>query len=144
MKDNDYKAWMQYARKDLSVAMREMERIVSPRLRPYEIILYLCHQTSEKALKSYLIYNGERVFKGSKAWGHDLGNLRLGCLTFDASFDGTRIVNHCAFLDAFATIRYPDFKLSVTAEDVNRGINSARRIYNFVANKVGLEKFELI
>lgn len=69
MKGNDYKAWIEYAHSDLSVAMREMERTANPRLRPYEIILYYCHQSAEKALKAFLIFNGESVFQGSKAWG---------------------------------------------------------------------------
>jgi len=34
MKGNDYEAWIQYAHNDLSVAMREMERTVNPKLRP--------------------------------------------------------------------------------------------------------------
>ena len=47
MKGNDYEAWVQYAHNDLSVAMREMERTVNPRLRPYEVILYHCQQSGD-------------------------------------------------------------------------------------------------
>ena len=46
MKGNDYINWIKYARNDLSVATREMERRVNPRHRPLEVILYHCQQTA--------------------------------------------------------------------------------------------------
>lgn len=61
--------------------------------------------------------------------GHDLSALRTNCVAYDVGFNGVRIISHCAYLNAFATIRYPDFMFSVNGEDVKRGINSAKRIY---------------
>jgi len=56
MRDNDdYMVWVRYARNDLSVAIREMERIVNPKQRPFEVILYHCQQAAEKMLKAYLV-----------------------------------------------------------------------------------------
>jgi len=114
--------------------MREMERTVNPRQRPFEIILYHCQQSAEKMLKAYL------VFKGITGWGHDLDTLRLQCAAFDDSFNSVRHARHCAFLLAFASARYPDYSASIDAVDAARGLNSAKRIFDFVAERLELEK----
>jgi len=126
--------WVDIARKDISVVIREMERTTNPRMRPFEVILYLCQQCAEKMLKAYLIY------KGTPGWGHDLVALRNACANHDDSFNASRIVNHCAFLDSFIGARYPDFTMSIDASNANRGLNSAKRVYDFVSEKLGLGK----
>ena len=141
MKGNDYRNWVKYARNDLSVAIREMERNVNPRHRPLEVILYHCQQTAEKMLKAYLIYNGTSVFSGSKAWGHDLNVLRTNCSSIDSDFSGARITGHCAYLSAFANVKYPDFTLSIDSSHAKRGLNSAKRIYEFISVKLGIDEF---
>jgi len=140
MRNNDYEAWVQYARNDLSVAIREMVRTTNPRQRPFEVILYHCQQAAEKMLKAYLVCNGVPVFAGSQGWGHDLNALRTHCASHDKGFTGTRIEGHCSFLHLFATVRYPDFVFSVDASHATRGINSAKRIFDFVATRIGLPK----
>ena len=40
--------WVEYAKRDIELVMREMAYIRNPRLRPYEIILHHCHQCAEK------------------------------------------------------------------------------------------------
>jgi len=130
---NDYcMSWVQYARNDLSVAMREMERTINPRQRPFEIILYHCQQSAEKVMKAYL------VDRGITGWGHDLDALRLQCAVFDSSFNSIRHAKHCAYLNAFATVRYPDYSISIDAADTARGLNSAKRIFDFVSERLGL------
>jgi len=132
---SDYcKSWIQYARNDLSVAIREMERTTNPRQRPFEIILYHCQQSAEKMLKAFLVHNGDT------GWGHDLETLRLQCATHDVSFNSARHARHCAFLTAFSTVRYPDYTVSVNAGDATRGLNSAKRIFDFVSEQLGLHK----
>lgn len=140
MRGNDYAAWVQYARNDLSVAIREMERTNNPRQRPFEVILYHCQQSVEKMLKAYLVYNGVPVFAGSQGWGHDLNALRTHCTLYDNGFAGARIEGHCSFLHLFATVRYPDFAFSVDASHAARGINSAKRVFDFVATRIGMLK----
>ena len=50
MSGNDVLKWVEYAKNDIDVAIREMEYLRSPKLRPYEIILHHCHQCSEKMI----------------------------------------------------------------------------------------------
>jgi len=140
MKNNDFMAWVQYARNDLSVAIREMERSTNPGQRPFEVILYHSQQAAEKMLKAYLISIGIPVFAGSQGWGHDLNALRTHCASHDKKFTGIRIEGHCSFLNLFATVRYPDFSFSIDASHATRGINSAKRIFDFVAVLIGLPK----
>ena len=134
MKGNDYRAWVQYAQNDLSVAIREMERTSHSGKRPFEVILYHCQQSAEKMLKAYLLY------KGTIEWGHDLDSLRIKCTALDSAFSSSRIARHCAFLSMFATVRYPDFTFSVDSSHSTRGINSAKRVYDFVSDKLALGK----
>ena len=136
MKGNDHKVWIKYAHNDLSVAIREMERTVNPRLRPYEVILYHCQQSAEKMLKAYLVYNGISVVFGSKTWGHDLNALRTYCSSIDKGFSASRIVNHCSYLNLFASVRYPDFTLTINASYATRGIKSAKRLFDFVSKRL--------
>jgi len=132
MMHNRVNDWVRYALNNLDVAIREMERKCNPRLRPYEIILYNCQQSAEKMLKAYLIHQGVNI-----PYIHDLLKLRDQCSQFDNSFNGQRIIDHCAFLTIFATIRYPDFTGSIDANHAKRGINSAKRVYAFIENKLG-------
>ena len=135
MSGNDVLKWVEYAKNDIDVAIREMEYLRSPRLRPYVIILYHCHQCSEKMLKAYILDSGETVSPI-----HVLNTLRRTCAGYDKTFDSKRIKNHCAYLDTFWNIKYPDFTVSVDASHATRGINSAKRIYDFVSERLGLGK----
>ena len=135
MPHNDVKSWIEYAKNDIDVAIREMEYLRNPRLRPYEIILHHCHQCAEKMLKAYII-----DFGGTLEPIHVLNKLRRTCSGNDISFNGRRIIDHCAYLDTFWNIKYPDFTVSVDASHATRGINSAKRIYDFVSDKLGLGK----
>ena len=130
---NDVRKWIEYARNDIEVAIREMEYIRSPKLRPYEIILHHCHQCAEKMLKAYIIYSG-----GTPAQKHALNTLRRTCSNYDISFSGKRIIDHCVYLDTFWNVKYPDFTVSIDASHATRGINSAKRIYDFVSKKIAL------
>ena len=135
MSGNDVIRWVEYAKNDIDVAIREMEYHRSPRLRPYEIILHHCHQCSEKMLKAYILDSGGKVSPI-----HVLNTLRRNCAGYDKTFDSKRIKDHCAYLDTFWNIKYPDFTVSVDASHVTRGINSAKRIYDFVSERLGLGK----
>ena len=133
MPHNDVLAWVRYARNDIEVAIREMEYLRNPRLRPYEIILHHCHQCAEKMLKAFILNSGGTIIPI-----HILNTLRRTCASYDNSFDRKRIKDHCAYLDVFWNIKYPDFTVSVDAFHAKRGINSAKRLYDFVSNHLGL------
>jgi HEPN domain-containing protein len=135
MLHNDVLAWVRYAKNDIDVAVREMEYFRNPRLRPYEIILHHCHQCAEKMLKAYIINAG-----GAPAQIHVLNTLRRACSVYNNSFNGKRIKDHCAYLDIFWNIKYPDFTVSVDSSHAIRGINSAKRVYDFVSTRLGLGK----
>jgi len=131
----DYcKKWVKYAKNDIRIAQTEMGAQVNPRHRAYEVVLYHCQQAAEKMLKAYLISQNDNP------WGHDLDNLRTDCAVFDSDFNGTRIISHCNYLNAFVAARYPDFKMSVDASNATRGLNSAMRVFDFVAVKLELPK----
>jgi len=128
-------AWVNYARNDLEMGLLAMNSIRNPRLRPYEIILHHCHQCAEKMLKAYLLY-----FSGKFDKIHVLDFLRIACTAHDIGFNGKRMIDHCVYLDTFWNIKYPDFTVSVDASHATRGINSAKRIYDFVSERLGLGK----
>ena len=132
---SDVASWVKYARNDIDVAIREMAYHGNPRLRPYEIILHHCHQCSEKMLKAYILYSGGIVYPI-----HDLNTLRRTCAGYNNTFDGKRIKDHCAYLDTFWNIKYPDFTVSVDASHAIRGINSAKRLYDFISEHLGCGK----
>jgi len=128
------KSWVKSAQHDIIMIDSTMEKIPNARERPHELILYHSQQAVEKMLKAYLIH------KGTLPWGHDLDDLRVECAGFDNAFNSKRIAEHCAFLTAFNSARYPDFTASVDAKTAERGINSTKRVYDFVADKLGLGK----
>jgi len=127
MLSNEVLSWVKYAKNDIDVAINEMEYKRSPRLRPYEIILHHCHQCAEKMLKAYILNSG-----GSFSHIHVLNSLRRSCAVFDNSFNNKRVKDHCTYLDVFWNIKYPDFTVSVDAYHARRGINSAKRLFDFV------------
>ena len=129
---NDALAWLKYARNDLGTAEREMNAHRNPRLRPYEIILHHCHQCAEKALKAFLLHK-----TGKYPFHHDLGSLLLECEKLDSSFKNQRMENHCLWLNSFWNVKYPDFTLSLDGAIASRGVNSAKRIYDFVSDVLG-------
>jgi len=128
-------AWVNYARNDIEAGLVLMNSVRNPRLRPYEIILHHCHQCAEKMLKAYLLH-----FFGGFDKIHVLEYLRVACTAHDNGFNGKRMIDHCIYLDTFWNVKYPDFTVSVDAILATRGINSAKRIYDFVSERIGLGK----
>jgi len=76
-------------------------------------------------MKAYLIC------KGAHGWGHDLDTLRMQCAAFDDSYLSVRYARHCAFLTAFAAVRYPDYTASVNVGDATRGIEQRKADIRF-------------
>ena len=134
MVSNVCKDWLKSAQNDFIVIHSIIEMVQNPRRRPHEQVLYHSQQAAEKALKAYL-YNCNL-----QPWGHDLNALRTDCSKLDNSFNTKRIVDHCAFLQAYSVARYPDYTDKIDASVASRGINSAKRIYDFIAVRLGIEK----
>jgi len=86
-------------------------------------------------LKAYILNSGGKVTPI-----HVLNTLRRACAGFDKGFDSKRVKDHCAYLDIFWNIKYPDFTVSVDASHSTRGINSAKRLYDFISERLGLGK----
>ena len=136
MANKDCLEWLRFASMDIDASQQLYTQRINPRQRPVEIILYHCQQGAEKALKAYMVQNGRFPPKT-----HDLTELRLICKQWDSQFDNKRIINHCDFLDPFGVVvRYPNYYLSLDSGHANRGLNSAKRIYDFVCTRLGLAK----
>ena len=136
MVSQDCLEWLRYASMDIDSAQQLYTHQQNPRQRPIEIILYHCQQGAEKSLKAYMVQNG--LFPPKT---HALQELRLICMQWNNLFSNTRIINHCTFLDPFGIIiRYPKHNISLDSSQAARGLNSAKRIYDFVSEQLGLEK----
>jgi len=90
-----------------------------------------CQQSAEKILKAYLHHMGEMP------WGHELTALRLKCALYNKDFENTRLMSHCEFLEQFNAARYADFNQDVDSQIAKRAINSAKKVFNFSAQKMG-------
>ena len=62
----------------------------------------------------------------------------MKCVAHDTDFDNTRFVGHCEFLEQFNAARYADFNQDVDSQIAKRAINSAKKVYNFTAQKLEL------
>ena len=122
--------WLRFARMDMESA----EFLLQQHRKKVEIILYHCQQTAEKALKAYLVENNIWVGKI-----HDMGKLLQACRNINKRFGGKRIVDHCVFLDQYSTnVKYPFHNLPVDSSHAHRGVNSAKRVYDYVNETLGL------
>ncbi|HHW57825.1 MAG TPA: HEPN domain-containing protein [Clostridia bacterium] len=105
----DYKKWLKRAEQDYKIA----ETIKEEGIEGLEdSFCYICHQTAEKLLKAFLLYNSDFVPKT-----HDLVFLLGKCKTYDATlekfFDKINILNEYA-----VSARYPiDFDTLRTVEE---------------------------
>jgi len=137
MASNDCLEWLRYANMDIVAAQQLYSQQQNSRQRPIEIILYHCQQGAEKALKAFMVQNGHYPPKT-----HNLHDLRLICRQWDIRFDYARLVSHCDYLDPFGVVvRYPNFYMSLDSSHATRGLNSAKRIYDFVCERLGLQRF---
>ena len=134
MVSKDCLEWLRFARIDIDVAQQLFSQQQNPRHRPIEAILYHCQQGAEKALKAYMVNNGQFPPKI-----HEMQELRIICTKWDTKFNNVRIIRHSAFLDPFAVvIRYPKHNLTLDSSIAQRGLNSAKRVYDFICERLGL------
>lgn len=122
--------WWQQARQDFQDAGLLCEA------RRFHLTCFLSQQAAEKALRSYLLSQG-----AEEVWGHSVSELSDDALQFDESFRDFR--THVIALDQYyLPTRYPDAlpggipAETFTSEDATRAKNLARKVLDFVADRV--------
>jgi len=120
MRIDEIKEWIYLAENDLYSA----KILINQVRKPFEVICYLCAQSAEKYLKSYLIYNNVIPPKT-----HNLISLLSLCLEINTDF--CKIEKECGYLNNFNNeIRYPH-KIELQEVDVNLAIKYAEIIQAF-------------
>ena len=137
MASQDCLGWLRFANMDIDAAQELFSKPQNPRQRPLEIILYHCQQGAEKALKAYIVQH-ELLTKNLQV--HDLQILRQRCALWNMRFNNQRIIGHCSYLDPFSvTIRYPQHSLVLDSGHAAKGLNSSKRLFDFVNIQLGLK-----
>ena len=138
MASSDCLEWLRFAQMDINAAQDLFSNQQNPRHRPIEVIIYHCQQGAEKALKAYIVQHG---FLPKSIQVHDMQILRQTCSQWSTQFTNTRLIGHCAYLDPFSVVvRYPKHNLSLDSSHATRGLNSAKRVFDFVCMQLGLKK----
>jgi HEPN domain-containing protein len=138
MATQDCLEWLKFARMDIDAAQSLFSKQQNPRHRPIEVILYHCQQGVEKALKAYIVQNGA-LTKNLQL--HDIQVLRQACAQWSSRFGNSRVIGHCAYLDPFSiVVRYPNHNLTLDSSHAARGLNSSKRVFDFVCEQLGLMK----
>lgn len=128
-KINIIKEWFDFAEKDITSA----KFLLGMRPVPLEIVCYHCEQAAEKALKCYLIFKDSEPLRT-----HDLKLLCKICSDMDQSF--TEISHCCINLTPYGIQpRYP-FEIEINDSDMQKAINDADQVINFVQKKLKLAK----
>lgn len=118
--------WLEKAAKDLAAA-----RLLATDESLWEGACFHCQQAAEKALKAFLISAGERLPRM-----HDLVVLTRLCSEKEPDFE--KLISNAGLLNPFyARTRYPSIGgLEITKEDMDQAISAAKRVYDFVLEKV--------
>lgn len=96
----------------------------------FDTEIYHTQQCAEKALKGYLVFQQQQVFKT-----HDLVELLKQCYQFDGQF--WSFLDSAKILTPYAVeFRYPDDVISPDEADVVDAIKRAQAIIDFVKNKI--------
>jgi HEPN domain-containing protein len=96
----------------------------------YDLSVYHCQQSVEKALKGYLCYKGHPILKT-----HDLGILIKTCITYDIDFRNIEI--ECLSVDQLdVRFRYPTSQFEPPEAATLEAIESAKTVLDFVKNKI--------
>lgn len=121
------KEWLGFANQDFSSA----KYLMGMRPTPLEIICYHCEQSSEKALKGYLIQNDIEPPRT-----HDLRLLCKMCSAIDNSFD--EISQFCINLTPYGVqSRYP-FEIDILESDMQKAVIEANHVMRFILGRLNL------
>ena len=131
MADNlipEAKAWMTKAWRDLETA----RRAASGQPPFYDIAVYHCQQSAEKAVKAFLIHHGKVHEKT-----HDIEVLVDLAGEADAQF--SELADAADALTPYATrFRYPNATFAVEPQPVEyeEALRHAKTVYEFVLNRL--------
>ena len=114
-----YKDWMEKAQRDVKSA-----KILKEHDCGSDVVAFHCQQAAEKALKAYLIVNGEGIVSG-----HSLIYLCKLSEKHDAKFK--KFIKDCGFLNQYyIETRYPaDNPLIVSEYEAEECIKIAEEVY---------------
>jgi HEPN domain-containing protein len=123
--------WLKQAEYYLEAAKRNFDQKI------YSYACFMCEQSAQKALKSYLYFKGERYI-----WEHSIQKLAEKSEKYDKEFAEIKEIG--MILDKYyLTTRYPDaiappaipFQ-SFTEKEAKEAINFATKIFNLVKRKI--------
>jgi HEPN domain-containing protein len=118
--------WLDRAERDLRVA----EYLLTMPEPPPESIGFHAQQCAEKAIKSYLVLHSIRFERR-----HDLSYLIDLCVPLDLGFESFRA--SADELTPYAVeFRYPDTLAAVSVDLARATVDTARRIYTFVRDRL--------
>lgn len=120
----NYQDWLLKAENDLKAAQAILGYYEQP---PTDTICYHCHQSAEKALKGYLIFQ-ETMFHKI----HDLIVLLNLCLSKDKTLD--RLREDLEILNQYyiETKYPPDMPIDYSKQEAEEAISKARFILNTI------------
>ena len=117
--------WIKYANSDFEA----VSILMSHRPQKLEIICYLCQQSAEKMLKSFLVYSNIKPPKK-----HELDDLCELCKDADETF--TELFDLCDRLNPYANQpRYP-FGLEITESMMEMAVKDCEKIHAFVKSRL--------
>lgn len=124
---NSYiRQWLELAEGDYLSA----EHLLTLYPHKLEVICYLCEQSAEKMLKSFLVPYLEEDIPRT----HDLMKLCRMCKEHDQEFDD--ILDECARLTPYGVqVRYPN-NTELYEEDMQQALKDAKKIRNLIEPKM--------
>lgn len=123
------KKWIEKADHDLGTAILTYKYISKYR----DTIAFHCQQSSEKYLKSYLIFLGTEIPRS-----HNL--IYLAELIDQKEKVDVTIINKLAELEDYAVeIRYPDIEINLTDEDIINAISISKEVRSYITSKMNIK-----
>ena len=123
----EFKDWMRMAESDLETAYF----LLNAREESLGYVFYLAQQGAEKALKSYMLFNGMPIIKT-----HDLMGLLEKCINIEPNFE--KFKYKLSIINPYSTAtRYPDDHFVMPDVTTARLLlNDAQELFEFVQDKL--------
>lgn len=124
--------WLSQAEHDLESAINNLEKV-----KFYSDACFISEQASQKALKAYLLFKGERYILS-----HSVRELVVSCVKYDGEFNC--LIEYGMILDKYyIPTRYPDalappavpYK-SYTEKEATEAVDYAKKIVNSVRKRI--------
>lgn len=129
LKGKEIEKWIVKSRRDLKAA----QVLIANEELLLDSVVYHCQQSTEKALKGYLVFQDHELQKT-----HDLEVLANLCATYDSSF--SELENEARILTPYAMqFRYPGDELEPDIKDAEAAIVMAVVVLEFVSHRLPIE-----